>query len=70
MHLTDSSKTGRTCALMKKCALIRKVRLTTLVYGNNMYSVVGLSLKVNLTHYMNMASVDKKILLSRTSHKN
>ena len=37
MRLTDSSKTGRTCALMKKCALIRKVRLTTRVYDNNFY---------------------------------
>ena len=35
MRLTDSSKTGRTCALMKKCALIRKVRLTTRVYGTS-----------------------------------
>ena len=34
MRLTDSSKTGRTCTLMKKCALIRKVRLTTRVYGS------------------------------------
>ena len=33
MRLIDSSKTGRTFALMKKCALIRKVRLTTRVYG-------------------------------------
>ena len=39
MRLTDSSKTGRTCALMKKCVLIRKVRLTTRVYG--MYMVYG-----------------------------
>ena len=42
MRLTDSSKTGRTCALMKKCALIRKVRLTTRVY------VIELSMYMHL----------------------
>ena len=34
MHLTASSKPGRKYAFMKKCALIRKVRLTTRVYGS------------------------------------
>ena len=32
-HMSLTDKTVRMCALMKKCALIRKVHLTTRVYG-------------------------------------
>ena len=62
MRLTDSSKTGRTCALMKKCALIRMVRLTTRVYGTRLFIFVSVQscdltfLNENIVHLFRASS--------------